>query len=77
MSTKTTKKPAAKKPSAPAKKAARVKDIVTYCLPSGGGDVPAIVTAVDGNEACLTVFATVGPYVAHDVTHGTKAGCWR
>jgi hypothetical protein len=69
MATKAAKKPAAKKTSAGA--------IVTYALPSGDRDVPAIVTAVDGQKACLTVFDVTGPYVTHGVPHGNKDGCWR
>lgn len=77
MAAKAAKKPAAKKKASPTKKTARIRDIVTYALPSGDRDVPAIVTAVDGTEACLTVFDLTGPYVAHGVSQGSKAGCWR
>lgn len=75
MATKTAKKPAAKK-STPTKKTPSVGEVVAYRLPSGNREVPAIVTAVGGAKTCLTVFEVTGPYVAHGVTHGAKAGCW-
>jgi hypothetical protein len=71
----TAKKTVAKKTARPSKTPS-IGDIVTYCLPQGEREIPAIVTAVDKGQACLTVFETTGPYVTHDVKHGAKAGCW-
>jgi hypothetical protein len=71
------RKTAAKKKTSPTKKTARIRDIVTYRLPSGDREVPAIVTAVEGDKACLTVFDVTGSYVAHGVPHGNKDGFWR